>query len=106
MASDSMHLFQEEAPAVAQAFDELIGTLRTESCLDAKTMQLIYIGIKASQGDVGSVAAHAPMAKALGASRDELRDAVLLTLTVSGFRGVTCLAAAVAPFDDQEERAS
>lgn len=106
MASNSMRLFQEEAPVVAQAFDSLIGTLGAESCLDAKTMQLIYIGIKASQGDVGSVAAHAPMARAAGASRDELRDTVLLTLTVSGFKGVTCLGAALAPFDNEQEATS
>ena len=86
----------EEAPAVAEAFDGLIAALSSTSGLDAKTRQLVYIGIKVSQGEVDAVAAHVPMAKAHGATREEIRDAVLLSLTVSGVTGVThCLVPAL-----------
>lgn len=36
--------------------------------LDEKTKQLIYIAMKASNGDVSPVNAHVPMAKKLGAT--------------------------------------
>ena len=41
-------VFQKEAPEVAAAFDGLIGAISSLDGLDAKTRQLIYIGIKAS----------------------------------------------------------
>jgi alkylhydroperoxidase/carboxymuconolactone decarboxylase family protein YurZ len=94
-------VFQEEAPLVAEAFDGLIAALSSTGGLDAKTRQLVYIGIKASQGDVGAVVAHIPMAKADGASRNEIRDAILLTLTVSGVQGIAhCLIPALEAYEN------
>jgi AhpD family alkylhydroperoxidase len=93
-------IFREEAPQVADAFDGLIQAVSSTGGLDAKTRQLIYIGIKASQGDTGAVQAHVPMAKASGATREEIRDAVLLTLTVSGVLGIThCLVPALEAYE-------
>jgi alkylhydroperoxidase/carboxymuconolactone decarboxylase family protein YurZ len=91
---NSYQLFMEEAPDAANAFNGLIGSL--QSCgLDSKTMQLCYIAIKASQGNTTAVAAHIPMAKQAGATWDEIKGAILLTLTVSGVSGVlACLAPA------------
>jgi alkylhydroperoxidase/carboxymuconolactone decarboxylase family protein YurZ len=51
-------------------------------------------------GDEMAVKAHVPMAKAAGATREEVVDAILMTLTVSGIRGVvTCLPGAVQQFE-------
>jgi alkylhydroperoxidase/carboxymuconolactone decarboxylase family protein YurZ len=96
----SVALFSSEAPQVAAAFDNLIGAISGQDGLDAKTRQLIYLGIKAAQGDQEAVTAHVPMAKAAGATRAEIRDTILLTLTVSGVQGVfSCLAPALDLFD-------
>ncbi len=47
-----------------------------------------------------AVKAHVPMAKAAGATRQEVIDAILMTLTVSGIRGVVhCLPEAVRQFE-------
>jgi alkylhydroperoxidase/carboxymuconolactone decarboxylase family protein YurZ len=94
-------VLQEETPDVAQAFDNLIKAIASTDGLDAKTRQLIYIGIKASQGDTGAVAAHVPMAKSDGATREEVRDAILLSLTVSGVKGiVSCLVPALEAYEN------
>ena len=93
MSANPMKVFQDEAPEASAAFDGLIGAIcaRTDG-MDGKTRQLAYLAMKASQGDVGAVWAHVPMAKAEGATRGEVRDAVLMTLTVSGIAGVlACL---------------
>ena len=56
--------------------------------------------MKASMGDEMAVKAHVPMAKQLGATREEVVDAILMTLTVSGIRGVvTCLPGALRQFE-------
>jgi alkylhydroperoxidase/carboxymuconolactone decarboxylase family protein YurZ len=93
-------VFKNEAPAVAHAFDQLIVALQKTAGLDAKTKQLVYIGIKAALGDATSVRYHVPMAKSLGATREEIKDTILITLTVSGLKGVvSCLPLALEMYD-------
>ncbi len=102
-SQNTMMVFQNEAPEVAEAFNGLIKAISSQPGLDAKTRQLIYIGIKAAQGESTAVTAHVPMARAAGASRMEIRDTILLTTTVSGVRGiVTCLADALKIYDQIE----
>jgi len=100
MHANPMEVFQNEAPEVAAAFNGLIQSLVTSKGLDPKTKQLIYIAMKASMGDPMAVKAHVPMAKAAGATKEEVVDAILMTLTVSGIRGVvTCLPDAIQQFE-------
>ena len=84
MAKNTMELFSDEAPEVAAAFNNLIMAVVRRPALDAKTKQLIYIAMKAAMGDDTAVKAHIPMAKAAGATREEVIDAILMTVTVSG----------------------
>ncbi len=101
MQQSPMDVFQSEAPEVAQAFNGLIMSLVGRKGLDQKTKQLIYIAMKAAMGDVTAVQFHIPMAKAAGATREEVVDAVLMTLTVSGIRGVVqCLPEVVRQYGD------
>ena len=98
-----MDIFQKEAPDVADAFNGLIKAIVAHDGLDQKTLHLMYIAMKASVGDAMAVKAHIPMAKEAGATRDEVTGAILMTLTVSGIRGVvTCLPEAVRYFGHQE----
>ena len=94
--------FLNEAPEVSKAFDGLIEALKSTSGLDAKTKQLVYIGIKSSTGDSTAVFFHVEMAKKLGATRDEIKDTILITLTVCGLKGVsTCLQTALEAYDSE-----
>jgi alkylhydroperoxidase/carboxymuconolactone decarboxylase family protein YurZ len=98
--NDPFALLAREAPQTSQAFNGLIAAVCAEGGLDDKTRQLIYIGVKASQGDEGAVAAHVLMAKQAGATREEQLGALLMTLTVSGVTGVThCLVPALEVYD-------
>jgi len=98
-----LDIFQKEAPEVAKAFDGLIESLKATTGLDAKTKQLVYIGIKSSMGDTTAIYYHVAMAKKLGATRDEIKDAILITLSVCGLKGVaSCLPVALEVFDKAE----
>ncbi len=98
-----LEIFQKEAPEVAEAFNGLIEALKNASGLDAKTKQLVYIGIKSSMGDTTAIYFHVPMAKKLGATRDEIRDTILITLSVCGLKGVaSCLPTALEIYDKTE----
>jgi alkylhydroperoxidase/carboxymuconolactone decarboxylase family protein YurZ len=95
-----LEVFQKEAPEVAKAFDGLIESLKNTTGLDPKTKQLVYIGIKSALGDTTAIYYHVPMAKKLGATRDEIRDTILITLTVCGLKGVaSCLPMALDVYD-------
>lgn len=97
-----MEVFQQEAPGVAKAFDGLIQSLVASKGLDEKTKQLIYIAMKAAQGDETAVKFHVPMAIKVGATKHEVVDSILMTLTIAGIKGVvTCLPGAVKQFDEQ-----
>ena len=100
MPENPMELFQREAPEVAKAFNGLIMSLVASKGLDQKTKQIVYIAMKAAMGDDTAVKAHLPMARQAGATKEEVIDAILMTLTVSGIRGVVhCLPDAVRAFE-------
>ena len=88
MTKNSFEIFQSESPKAAAAFNALIESLSASSALDPKTKHLIYIAMKIVTGDQSAVMAHVPMAKKLGATREEIRETVLLTLTVCGLKGI------------------
>ena len=98
--NNSYQLFINEAPDVADAFNGLISSLQTGG-LDSKTLQLCYIAIKALEGNTSAIVVHVSMAKQAGATWDEVKGAILLTLTVSGVSGVlACLAPAKEAYDE------
>ncbi len=91
-----MQLFAQEAPDVALAFSHLIEQIKSSDGLDEKTKQLIYIALKAAEGDSVAAGFHVMMARNLGAEKAEVIDALLVTLTVRGISGVvSCLPAVV-----------
>jgi alkylhydroperoxidase/carboxymuconolactone decarboxylase family protein YurZ len=85
---NSYQVFMEAAPEAAAAFNGLIQSLAMPG------------GIKASQGNADAVCAHVPMAKQAGATREEIKNTILLTLTVSGVSGVLgCLGPALSAYE-------
>jgi alkylhydroperoxidase/carboxymuconolactone decarboxylase family protein YurZ len=95
-----LDIFQKEAPEVAKAFDGLIEALKSSIGLDPKTKQLVYIGIKSSMGETTAIYYHVLMAKNLGATREEIKDTILITLSVCGLKGVaSCLQTALDIYD-------
>lgn len=100
MKKSGYQIFQEESPEIAGAFNNFIEKVAGGSALEPKTKHLIYIGMKIVTGDEGAALFHVPMAKKLGATREEIRETVLLTLTVVGLKGVnSSLAQALEAYD-------
>ena len=94
----------KESPDTMKAFMDFAGQIQNKCGLDEKTFQLVYMGIQASRGGVGSVAAHAGFAKKAGATREEVIGTVLVSLMTSGINGVSdCLAAARDGYDNAPE---
>lgn len=88
MSKSGYMVFQSESPEIAGAFNKLIEAIAKPSALEGKTKQLLYIAMKIVTDDLGAALAHVSYAKKAGASREEIRETVLLTLTVVGLKGV------------------
>ncbi|MFZ4400396.1 MAG: carboxymuconolactone decarboxylase family protein [Bacteroidales bacterium] len=103
MEKNPLLIFEKEAPEVASAYNQLIVSLIKSQGLDSKSKQLLYIGMKIVSGDFVAVKFHVPMAKKAGASREEVKETVLLTLTVIGLKGIThCLDDVLTIYDTTE----
>ena len=69
------------------------------SALDAKTVALAYLAVRAAMRLESCVPFHTAHAKAAGASRDEVISAVLIGLPAAGHGIVSVLPAALAEYD-------
>ena len=92
-------VFRQESPEVFAAFNGLVQSLVNTKGLDAKTKQLLYIGMKIVAGDDTAAKFHIPMAVQAGATRDEIKETFLLTLVVIGLKGIGGLPAALEMYD-------
>jgi AhpD family alkylhydroperoxidase len=86
--SDEFKKFLKEFPEPGKAYLELFKSVMAQTALDAKTKQLILIGVMTAQNYPQGVKAHIPQALAAGATREEIMEAVLTPLPVSGINGV------------------
>ena len=77
--------FQERYPEVSRAYDALASTCHEWGPLDAKTRRLVKLGIAIGLVSDGAVRSHARRALDEGVSPDELRHAVLMTVTTAGY---------------------
>lgn len=82
-------LFMEESPEVQHAYAGFIQSLVDMKGLDARTKQLIYIGMKMVADDERAIRMHVPMAKNAGATREEIKSTVVLGLSVIGMKAVS-----------------
>lgn len=77
--------FVESYPEVGKAYQELGKAVAKAGPLDAKTRELIKLGVAIAAGQEGGTHSHARKAIGAGASVEELRHATLQTLTTIGF---------------------
>jgi 4-carboxymuconolactone decarboxylase len=77
--------FQEAHPAIAGACEQLGATLVKAGPLDQKTVELTRLAIAVGARQEGGVHSHARRALEAGASADEIRHVVLLSIASIGF---------------------
>ena len=89
MKANPLDTFKHEAPELQEAYAGVIDALIKTEGLDAKTKHLIFLAMKVVSDDQNAVKYHVPMAKAAGASREEIKDTILLSITVNGLKGIS-----------------
>ena len=77
--------FTQEFPEVFKAYKDLGVSCRKAGPLDAKTQNLVKLGIAIGVNSRGAVMSSTRKALDSGATRDEIVHAVMLGLTTTGF---------------------
>ncbi|MCC6979113.1 MAG: carboxymuconolactone decarboxylase family protein [Candidatus Melainabacteria bacterium] len=77
--------FQKNYPAVFEAYDSLGKAVTAAGPLSAKEMALVKIGIACGAKLEGGLHSHCRKALDAGLTREEIRQAVLLSTTTMGF---------------------
>ena len=93
--------FMQECPDVNKAFMEAVMKYDAASALDKKTEELSYIAVLAATRLVGGLPFHVQTAKARGATREEIKSAVLVGLPAVGLTVLDALPVALAAYDAQ-----
>jgi AhpD family alkylhydroperoxidase len=77
--------FAEKYPNVFKDYEQLGTSCRDAGPLDAKTQNLVKLGIAMGCNSRGGVMSHTRKATAAGANPEEIFHAILLSLTTIGF---------------------
>ena len=99
--SNSYMVFLNEATEHSSAWMEMVMKLEQASALDGKTGALAYLAVMAATGLESGIPFHVKHAKDLGATRDEVKSAILVGLPAVGNRVVKALPIALEAFDGQ-----
>jgi len=76
--------FSEKYPAVIKSYEEMGDAVHTAGPLDDKTRALIKLAISTGARLEGAVHSHARKAVKVGATKEEMRQVVLLSLPTIG----------------------
>ena len=77
--------FQKYHPDVYRAYEALGATAADSGPLDAKTRELIKLGMAAASKSKSSVLSHTHRALEMGVTPDEIEHALMLGVTTLGF---------------------
>lgn len=77
--------FERQFPEVWKAYSRLRDSCDHAGTLDSKTRELIKIGIETASHRRGGLIAHIHRAKALGAKKEEIMEAIMLAIPLVGF---------------------
>ncbi len=77
--------FQDNFPQVFEHYKQLGVAARQAGPLDEKTQDLVKLGIAIGTNSRGAIMSHTRKAIAAGVSSEEIKHAVLLAMTTTGF---------------------
>jgi alkylhydroperoxidase/carboxymuconolactone decarboxylase family protein YurZ len=97
--------FQSRYPAILDAYQK-VGDLCSEAGpLDEKAQHLIQLGTAIGAESKGAVRSHARRALKAGASKEEVLQTILLSMTIVGFPGMIAAFDWVEDVTEQEDSA-
>ena len=100
-----MAQYSEKYPDIAQAFMELQGSVMVDGKVDAKTKELIAIGIAVSLRCIPCIYTHTKAALKHGAAPDEIMEAASVSVLMSGGPGMAHVAEVMKAIEEFQQKA-
>lgn len=104
LVSNAFQVFFQEAPEHSKAWMEVVQKLDNASSLDKKTEEIAYLAVMAAVGLESGIPFHVKMAKEHGATREEIKSAILLGLPAVGNSVIKALPVALKAFDEHNNQ--
>lgn len=98
--SNSFQVFLQEAPEYSKVWMNAVRKLDEVSSLDKKTEEIAYIAVMSAVGLESGIPFHVKMAKSHGATREEIKSAILLGLPAVGNTVIKTLPIALEAYDE------
>ncbi len=99
-ATNSFNVFMEETGGTGKAYMNMVMQQAKSSALDEKVRELAYIAVLSAIRMTGGLNLHVKNAKKLGASRDEVKSAVIVGLPAVGITVIDSLEIALNAYDE------
>jgi alkylhydroperoxidase/carboxymuconolactone decarboxylase family protein YurZ len=99
--SNSFQIFMKESGNTGAAFMEAVMKMSQDSALDPKTAELAYIAVLSAVRMTGGLPFHVISAKKSGATREEIKSAVLVGMPAVGLAVTEALAIALESYDQE-----
>jgi alkylhydroperoxidase/carboxymuconolactone decarboxylase family protein YurZ len=100
MEKNGFEIFLEESKEIGHAYMNFIKELSSKSSLEKLTHDLVYISALVASGSIGGIAFHVKEAKSHGATRDQIKSAVLATMPLIGMSVLEPLSIALQCYDE------
>lgn len=100
--TNSFQMFMEETKYTGKAYMDMVMQMSKESALDRKTHELSYISVLAATKMNSGINFHVKSAKELGASKEEIKSAVLVGLPAVGITVIDALETALNAHDEEQ----
>lgn len=98
--TSSFQVFMKESGEIGNAYMKMVMQQAQSSALDEKTRELAYISVLSAIRMVGGLDFHVKSAKKSGASRNEVKSAVLVGLPAVGITIIDALEIALNAYDE------
>ncbi len=98
--SNGFQVFMAESGPVGTAYMEAVSKMSEANALDRKTAELAYIAVLSAANMTGGLPFHVLSAKKLGATREEIKSAVLVGLPAVGLAVIQALPVALQSYDE------
>lgn len=99
--SNNFQSFMKESGSVGTDFMEMVMKISQASALDKKTDELAYIAVLSAVRLLSGLPFHVKSAKALGATREEIKSAVLVGIPAVGLAVTEALPVALQSYDEE-----
>ncbi|MCH5193036.1 MAG: carboxymuconolactone decarboxylase family protein [Oscillospiraceae bacterium] len=99
--TNSFRLFMEETEGTGKAYMDMVMQQAKSSSLDKKTHELAYIAVLSATRMTSGLNFHVKSAKEAGATKEDIKSAVLVGLPVAGITLADALETALQAYDEE-----